>query len=551
MGGGAYIYIIVPKRFFMQRVWPASCSAQRGSILMRFSVLSVVADPARPSSSAPGSAKSSDSGQSGDIFAAMVDAESHDDTTLRTQPATAAQMSGTPTDALIPASLFSQVVAEATATDKPDNSGDADTDNAGDGVPMQAFGEAAPTVPQATQPPVIAPLAAAPPSAFAAPDAPVETGESTSAIAQALSASRAQARSVSLDDAASAFGTGTDPVDARGNAEALQGDAKSSATGSDMTAKTAAAQADAAAASLLSSADTELAESKAKTTNAPAEGQAPNGNTGSAVGSAAKSGIAEPATGTDAVTASANSSRAAADTDAVSAPGDGNVKETGLNSARAKANAEADAATTSRAGSADAAANASTSTSATPASASDVDPSTTFSILHASAQFASAIQTNAQMPTFATGERLQASGLVPVASIAVEIASRASAGSNRFEIRLDPPELGRIDVRLDVDRTGQVTSHLTVERADTLDLLRRDASQLQRALQDAGLKTGDSALQFSLRDQSFGNNNPNDGMPRRDTAQILIQADEAPAADAANRGLGRLLGSSNGLDIRV
>jgi chemotaxis protein MotD len=469
---------------------------------MRFSVLSVVADPARPASSAPGSAKSSDSSQAGDIFAALVDAESHDDATSQTQPVTAAQMYGTPADALIPASLFSQVVAEATATDQPDKSGDADTDNAGDGVSMQAFEETAPTMPQ-----VIAPSAVALPPALTAPDAPVETGESASAIAQVLSASRAQARSASLDDAANAFATGTDSVGARGNAEALQSDTMSSATASDMTAK-----ADAAAASLLSSADTKPAESK--TNNAAAEG-----NAGSAMGSTAKSGIAEPA----------NSSRTAANTDAVSVSGDGNAKETGLTSARAKANADA----------------------ATPASASDVGQSTTFSILHASAQFASAIQTSAQVPMLGTGERLQASDLVPVAGLAVEIANRASAGSNRFEIRLDPPELGRIDVRLDVDRAGQVTSHLTVERADTLDLLRRDASQLQRALQDAGLKTGDSALHFSLRDQSSGNNNPDDSMPRRGTAQILIQTDEAPATDVASRGLGRLLGSSSGLDIRV
>ena len=78
---------------------------------------------------------------------------------------------------------------------------------------------------------------------------------------------------------------------------------------------------------------------------------------------------------------------------------------------------------------------------------------------------------------------------VPVAGVAVEIAARAQAGTNRFSIRLDPPELGRIDVRLDVDKQGNVTSHLVVERSATLDMLRRDAPQLERALQDAGLKT--------------------------------------------------------------
>ena len=81
----------------------------------------------------------------------------------------------------------------------------------------------------------------------------------------------------------------------------------------------------------------------------------------------------------------------------------------------------------------------------------------------------------------------------------VEIVSRAEAGLKRFDIRLDPPDLGRIDVRLDVDNNGRVTSRLIVERAETLDLLRRDAPQLERALQQAGLKT-DGGIDFSLRD---------------------------------------------------
>jgi flagellar hook-length control protein FliK len=59
---------------------------------------------------------------------------------------------------------------------------------------------------------------------------------------------------------------------------------------------------------------------------------------------------------------------------------------------------------------------------------------------------------------------------------------RRSRGKNRFEIRLDPPELGRIEVRIDVDHDGN--ARLTVDRADTYDLLRRDAAGLERALQD-------------------------------------------------------------------
>src|SRR5580698_10090728 len=92
---------------------------------------------------------------------------------------------------------------------------------------------------------------------------------------------------------------------------------------------------------------------------------------------------------------------------------------------------------------------------------------------------------------------------VPIAGLAVAIASRAQAGSSQFDIRLDPPELGRIEVQLSVDSDGQVVSHITADRQDTLNLLQSQQPQLQQALEQAGLKTSDSAMQFSLRDQSF------------------------------------------------
>ncbi len=139
---------------------------------------------------------------------------------------------------------------------------------------------------------------------------------------------------------------------------------------------------------------------------------------------------------------------------------------------------------------------------------------------------------------------------VPVNGLAVEIVANAQIGRSRFEIRLDPPELGRIDVRLDVDKQGQVTSHLIVEKSSTLDMLRRDAPQLERALQDAGLKTSDSGLQFSLRDQSQSQRN-NDNDSGRNSHRLHIVEDEPVAVEPAARGYGRMSGQRGGIDIRV
>jgi chemotaxis protein MotD len=140
-----------------------------------------------------------------------------------------------------------------------------------------------------------------------------------------------------------------------------------------------------------------------------------------------------------------------------------------------------------------------------------------------------------------------ADNAVPVAGLAVEIVARAQDGLRRFDIRLDPPELGRIDVRLDVDTAGKVTSRLTVERAETLDLLRRDAPQLERALQHAGLNT-EGGLEFSLRGQNFANR---EQAPRNPATQLIVPDDEAVAAEAARRGYGRMIGLGGGVDIRV
>ncbi|MBR0776609.1 flagellar hook-length control protein FliK [Bradyrhizobium diazoefficiens] len=141
---------------------------------------------------------------------------------------------------------------------------------------------------------------------------------------------------------------------------------------------------------------------------------------------------------------------------------------------------------------------------------------------------------------------------VPVSGIPVEIVAALHAGKTRFDIRLDPAELGRIDVRINVDRNGQVTSHLTVEKPETLSMLRQDAPQLQRALDDAGLKTGSNGLSFSLRDQNAsgqnaGQNNDNGGNARR----LIISEEDASPAAPVGRGYGRMLGSSSGIDIRV
>jgi flagellar hook-length control protein FliK len=162
-----------------------------------------------------------------------------------------------------------------------------------------------------------------------------------------------------------------------------------------------------------------------------------------------------------------------------------------------------------------------------------------------------------QTPTSITTASLTAAPAtgapVPVSGLAVEIAASVQSGKTRFELRLDPADLGRIDVRIDVARNGQVTSHLTVEKPETLSMLRQDAPQLQQALNDAGLKTGSNGLQFSLRDQSssgqqnWQNNNQSNGNAQR----LVVSEDTSVSTSLAGQSYGRMTSASGGVDIRV
>ncbi len=90
--------------------------------------------------------------------------------------------------------------------------------------------------------------------------------------------------------------------------------------------------------------------------------------------------------------------------------------------------------------------------------------------------------------------------------IAFEFARNLQNGASRFQIQLDPPEMGRIDVRLDLDKSNNLNARLSVERIETLDLLQRDARALERALAQAGIDSSKTNLEFTLKQNPFAGN---------------------------------------------
>ena len=134
-------------------------------------------------------------------------------------------------------------------------------------------------------------------------------------------------------------------------------------------------------------------------------------------------------------------------------------------------------------------------------------------------------------------------------ALAVEIAARSQSGAKQFDIRLDPPELGRVEVRLSIDAMGKASAHLSADQPQTLDLLQKDAPALTRALRDAGLNVSQNGLNFSLRQQpgdAGTNHNQNRGGNGRSFTLSATTSLDATSANATYRG------QANGrLDIRV
>ncbi len=100
-----------------------------------------------------------------------------------------------------------------------------------------------------------------------------------------------------------------------------------------------------------------------------------------------------------------------------------------------------------------------------------------------------------------TGQTAQQISLANSNAIAAEITKFARKGETRFEIRLDPADLGKIDVRMTIGSDGHTRTHLYVERPETLDMLMRDQRFLERSLQQSGVNPQNQSLDYSLMDQ--------------------------------------------------
>jgi flagellar hook-length control protein FliK len=123
-----------------------------------------------------------------------------------------------------------------------------------------------------------------------------------------------------------------------------------------------------------------------------------------------------------------------------------------------------------------------------------------------------------------------------------EIVRKFDGGNTRFELRLDPPELGRVEVRMEVSRDHRVTAVIAADSPQALTELARHARDLEQMLQGAGLELSDSGLSFDLRR----------GREQAETAEFGGSvADGAPAVEDTAPVTARPIGYERWRGVRV
>tara|TARA_R110002073_G_scaffold40365_4_gene114281 strand:+ start:5623 stop:7536 length:1914 start_codon:yes stop_codon:yes gene_type:complete len=89
----------------------------------------------------------------------------------------------------------------------------------------------------------------------------------------------------------------------------------------------------------------------------------------------------------------------------------------------------------------------------------------------------------------------------PAEQIKLAISRQASLGQNSFTLSLKPAELGQVDIKMDFQADGRMTTTITVDNEKTLNMLQKDQSGLERALNNAGFDASGNNLNFTLKKQ--------------------------------------------------
>lgn len=117
--------------------------------------------------------------------------------------------------------------------------------------------------------------------------------------------------------------------------------------------------------------------------------------------------------------------------------------------------------------------------------------------------------------------------------IAMQITRAADQNIDRMTVHLKPGELGKVTIALEVGPDNRLLAVISAERSETLDLLQRDSKSLEKALNDAGIKTDSGSLEFNLKGEGGAAENGRDGDGKLHDGAVMLPGD-IDASDAGN-----------------
>ena len=141
-----------------------------------------------------------------------------------------------------------------------------------------------------------------------------------------------------------------------------------------------------------------------------------------------------------------------------------------------------------------------------------------------------------------------------IAALSAQMARRLDDGTTRFNLELNPDDLGRVDVRLEIDASGGIRAAFTFERAQSAVELGRRADELQKSLESAGFNlTG--GLSFDVAGDRSHGRNPSWAEARDDRPHSPVTPEPDLAREGATQIADALSGhrpsSRSGVDIRI
>lgn len=89
-----------------------------------------------------------------------------------------------------------------------------------------------------------------------------------------------------------------------------------------------------------------------------------------------------------------------------------------------------------------------------------------------------------------------------VEQVKVNITKSAIKGVDTIDIQLKPEDLGKIQIKMHIAKDGKLHADIISSRPETMDLLQKDISGLQKAFNDAGYDTDSRSFNFSFQKEN-------------------------------------------------